>query len=452
MSKEASVEALIAARRFGLGPRPGDLARLADDPRGAVLADVSAARPPVVAPTPELPSSQAALKANAVAEEQRRRRARSLPMMADVDLQIEQTIFDAEARVRFARLIGAEVGFAERLVLFWSNHFCIAITKGRSLQVQAGAFEREAIRPHVFGRFADMLKAVEQHPAMLHYLDNRVSAGPTSRRAPPAGLNENLAREILELHTLGVDGGYAQADILALARIISGWTFTWPEDDATSGGVFTFAIARHEPGAQRLLGRSFADGGVEQGLAAMDFIARHPSTARHVAGKLARHFVADDAPPALVDRLAKIFVDTEGDLAEVSTALVRSEEAWTPQAQKIRTPVEFVAAAARLFGAPQDLADLVSPLARLGQPLWSPPGPNGFPDDESHWGSAASLRARLDYAAQAGAMADVSDPNRLLDEAIGPVASPEARQAVRRAETRAQGAAILMMSPEFQRR
>ena len=227
-----------------------------------------------------------------------------------------------------------------------------------------------------------MVMAVEQHPAMLFYLDNAQSIGPNSRNglANKNGLNENLGREIMELHTLGVGGGYTQADVTSLARIITGWTVSSPDDDGIYGGRFTFAFDRHEPGDQVLLGKTYPAGGVTQGEAALTDLANHPSTAAHIARQLATHFVADDPPQTLVDLLTQTFTNTGGDLGAVTRALVTAPEAWTSGATKIRTPVEFIVAANRLTGTRGDPYATVGLLQALGQPLWNPSGPNGFPD------------------------------------------------------------------------
>ena len=214
----------------------------------------------------------------------------------------------------------------------------------------AGAFEREAIRPHVFGKFSDLLIAVESHPAMIFYLDNQRSIGPDSNagRFDGKGLNENLAREILELHTLGVDGGYAQPDVTALARIITGWSFAEAGGETGEPGAFMFKANWHEPGVHNLLGKNYPQAGRAQGEAALRDLARHPSTASHIATKLARHFVADAPPPDLVDALAKGFRDSDGDLAVVTAALVTHDRAWSAPPTKIRDPNEFVIAAMRV--------------------------------------------------------------------------------------------------------
>ncbi len=448
--------AAVALKRFGLGPRPGDLLRIAPDPQGALLEELSRPAAARIDNADLFPSDVAYAK-NRAAEEQRRvnrAMAASAGTPVPADPNTEATIFNAEAAARFSRLVTSPNGLLERLVLFWSNHFAIATSKGNEVRVTAGAFEREAIRPHVLGRFAAMVKAVEQHPAMLFYLDNNQSIGPTSRTGVnnKRGLNENLAREILELHTLGVDGGYTQADVTSLARIITGWTITQPDTDALYGGRFTFAPVSHEPGNHSLLGKLYDQQGLAQGEAALADIAVHPATAQHVAQKLAAHFIADDPPAALVERLRKTFIDTGGDLGAVTRALVTATDAWSLAPSKLRSPVEFVVAAARLTGKPVDPLQVLQPLPALGQPLWNPSGPNGFSDRTDAWQTPTGMKNRLDIAARLGDAASAADPMGLLAEAAGESASDATRLAVQRAASRAQGVAILLMSPEFQRR
>ena len=251
---------------------------------------------------------------------------------------VRREVFQDKSAARVSHAASTDAPFVERLVQFWSNHFCISASKGPGVRIMAGGFEREAIRPHVLGRFGDMLKAVEQHPAMLIYLDNAQSIGPNSQagRNRGRGLNENLAREILELHTLGVDGGYTQADVTSLARIITGWTIVdqrfaaaqpkgRPAQNLTVG-TFMFAQPRHEPGQQTVLGKVYADNGLATGEEALADLARHPATARHIARKLAQHFVSETPPPALVARLEKTFRDTDGNLGAVAKALASAPE------------------------------------------------------------------------------------------------------------------------------
>ncbi|HKS20072.1 MAG TPA: DUF1800 family protein [Bradyrhizobium sp.] len=367
-----------------------------------------------------------------------------------------QKTYRAEALARMQRAVIADCGFTERLVVFWSNHFCVSANKGGLARMWAGSFEREAIRPHVLGRFADMLKAVEQHPAMLFFLDNQQSLGPDSRAGITRnrGLNENLAREIMELHTLGVNGGYTQADVTSLARVITGWTFAGRQGQLGTPGTFVFNANAHQPGAHRVMGKIYEAGGVAQGEAVLADIARHPSTATFIATKFVRHFVADDPPPALVARLAEIFAKTEGDLRALSLALLDSDEAWKAPLTKIRSPYEFLIASGRLLGRiPEDPGRYLGGLNVLGQPLWSPAGPNGFPDTNAAWAAPEGMKLRLDVAAQmASRLGDNIDPRDLLELAAADAASPETRHTVERAESRQQALALLLMSPEFQRR
>jgi uncharacterized protein (DUF1800 family) len=301
-----------------------------------------------------------------------------------------------------------------------------------------------------------MLRAVEQHPAMLFFLDNQQSLGPNSRAGQnrKRGLNENLAREIMELHTHGVGSGYTQDDVTSLARIITGWTFVGRQGQLGAPGSFVFNANAHEPGAQRLLGRTYEDNGVGQGEAALSDIARHPSTAKFIATKFARHFVADDPPPALVARLQDVFRKSDGDLKALTLALVDSDEAWRAPLTKLRSPYEFLVATGRLLAQiPDDPGRYLGGLNLLGQPLWTPAGPNGFPDTNAAWAAPEGMKLRLDIAAQfASRVADSIDPRDLLEIAAADAASPETRRTIERAESRQQAVALLLMSPEFQRR
>src|SRR4051812_11036579 len=369
-----SQAALVALNRFGLGARggaSGDFLNAASDPRGFVKAELS--RPngallevPGLQSTPALAESVFAYQFEIV--QARNAGATSAPKpqpgarangadiagkaaameatdanaaMAPAETMqppkpvpeppnIIQKTYRAEALARLQRARIADCGLLERLVVFWSNHFCISANKGGLARMWAGAFEREAIRPYVLGRFGDMLKAAEQHPAMLFFLDNQQSLGPESRAGElrKRGLNENLAREIMELHTLGVGGGYSQDDVTSLARIITGWTYAGRQGQLGVPGTFAFNANAHQPGAQRLLGKIYEANGLAQGEAVLADIARHPSTAKFIATKFARHFVADDPPPALVTRLADAFGNSDGDLKALATALLDSDEAW----------------------------------------------------------------------------------------------------------------------------
>jgi uncharacterized protein (DUF1800 family) len=291
---------------------------------------------------------------------------------------------------------------------------------------------------------------------MLFFLDNQQSLGPDSRAGQnrKRGLNENLAREIMELHTLGVGGGYTQDDVTSLARIITGWTFAGRQGQLGVPGSFVFNANAHQPGAQRLLGRIYQDNGVAQGEVALADIARHPSTAKFIAAKFARHFVADDPPPALVARLQDVFRKSDGDLRALTVALLDSDEAWQAPLTKLRSPYEFLVATGRLLAQiPEDPSRYLGGLNVLGQPLWSPAGPNGFPDSNAAWAAPEGIKLRLDISAQiASRLAASVDPRDLLQLAAADAASPETRRTIELAESRQQALALLLMSPEFQRR
>jgi uncharacterized protein (DUF1800 family) len=451
--------AVLALHRFGFGPRGGSAETIASDPRGALLAELD--RPDAGQITnPELPTSGATnravfeYRAERNASQKRARRDSSQAEMVAAPAQPEamplpRQLFRNEAQARIDAAVNAEIGFAERLVWFWSNHFCVNQEK----TVMAGAYEREAIRPHVLGRFADMLLAVESHPAMLMYLDNAQSIGPNSIAGVnrDRGLNENLAREILELHTLGVRTTYTQADVTNFAKVLTGWTIRQTVSDPDHGGEFVYIKRAHEPGPQTVIGKDYDDAGTEQGRAVLADLARHPATAKHVATKLARHFVTDEPPPALVHRLTQRFLDTDGDLKEVTKVLVTAPEAWAPEQAKIKRPAEWIVAALRATGETSDIGRIIQAQNLLGEPLWRPPAPKGFSDENAAWldGLAQRLEIANTFARREGL---ALEPTAVMDVALGPLASAETRGAVAGAESRPQAMTVLLMAPEFQRR
>ena len=485
MARDPKAEAALALHRFGLGPRVGSIAAIASDPRGALLAELDRPGAGRIADPDLLSGGEAARAAFHFRQE---KRAQRLAQRAEQEMEkltaapppadamakeagasakrrvpekpkrdpgpgIPQQLYLEEAKSRIDAALGADLGLVERLVWFWSNHFCVSADKG-GVRPLCGAYERETIRPHVLGRFADMLLAVESHPAMLVYLDNARSIGPDSvaGRNRGKGLNENLAREILELHTLGVRSGYTQDDVTRFAKVITGWTVVPPKQNPEQGGTFVFNPRMHEPGPQQVMGKTYADSGIEQGRDVLLDLARHPTTARHIAQKLARTFVADGPPPALVDKLATRFLDSEGDLKELAKALVSAPDAWAAPREKLKAPGEWIVAALRATGAtPPDIRPVLQAHNLLGAPLWRPPAPKGFPDDNAAW--MDGLAERLDVANQfARRVAPLVDPEGAVDLALGPLASAETRQAVGRAESRPQALALLLMAPEFLRR
>jgi len=476
MALDAKAEAALALFRFGLGPRAGLIAGIASDPRGALLAELDGAGAGRIGNADLLTSGTAARVAFAFQQAQRAARqaeraaqqaggGAAPPQMQDQSAApppapvrnpgpgVPQQIYLAEAKARIHAALGAEIGFLERLVWFWSNHFCVSADKGNVRQI-CGAYEREVIRANMLGRFSDMLLAAESHPAMLIYLDNARSIGPDSMAGlrQKRGLNENLAREILELHTLGVRTVYTQEDVTRFANVITGWTFVLFRQDPVRGGEFEFNPRMHQPGAQTVIGRSYPDAGMQQGRDVLAALARHPATAKHVAGKLVRHFVADEPPPALVERLAKRFLATQGDLKEVTKALVAAPEAWEAPRAKLKRPGEWVVGMLRATGVtPPDIGPVMQAHNLLGEPLWRPSAPKGFADESAPW--LDGLAQRLDIANQfARRLGAEADPREVFEQALAPLASSETRQAVLRAESRPQALALLFMAPEFQRR
>jgi uncharacterized protein (DUF1800 family) len=496
MAPDPKAEAALALHRFGLGPRSGSIAAMASDPRGALLAELDRADAGRIANTDLLTGGVAARTAFAYQQAQRAARQAeraaqqanpqtagtggSPPEMKPPDQPsppppaarpnpgpgVPQQIYLDEAKARVNAALGAEIGFVERLVWFWSNHFCVSADKGNVRQI-CGAYEREAIRANVLGRFGDMLLAAESHPAMLLYLDNARSIGPDSIAGvrQRRGLNENLAREILELHTLGVRSVYTQEDVTRFANVITGWTVVPFREDAARaalaspepglsarGGEFEFNPRMHQPGAQTVIGKSYPDAGVEQGRAVLAALARHPATAKHVATKLARHFVADEPPPALVERLGKRFLATQGDLKETAKALVSAPEAWEAPRSKLKRPGEWIIGALRAVDVtPPEIAPVMQAHNLLGEPLWRPTAPKGFSDESAPW--LDGLAQRLDIANQfARRLGGQADPREVFEEVLAPLASTETRQAITRAESRPQALALLFMAPEFQRR
>jgi uncharacterized protein (DUF1800 family) len=476
-----NVTAAVAANRFGLGARPGEIDRLADDPRGALGAQLKGGAPLIH--NGALLDTAAVLTSAAELRSERRQHRRE---HADTDSSSDSTsssaalqpeaiqrlsslfrgayIDEAVARMRAAVL--SERSFIERLVHFWSNHFAVSVDKFAVLGV-AGAFEREAIRPHVLGSFQELLMAVEHHPAMLLYLDNYQSVGPNSTlannrsrqadsRKPKLGINENLAREILELHTLGVDGGYSQADVTEFAKVITGWSIGGGEGPLRGGapGMFYFREGLHEPGVRQLLGRHYYDAGVEQGEAVLQDLAKAPATARHVATKLARHFIADDPPAAAVDRLSKVFLSTHGDLPSVYRALIESPEPWAQPLAKFKTPSDYIYSTYRALELPvPEGPKAVGPFELLGQRVFSPGSPAGWPDRSVDWDGSSSLMKRLEWADQVGQRAgSLINITERVPQALGAVASEQTRTAIARAESGAQALTLLLACPEFMRR
>jgi uncharacterized protein (DUF1800 family) len=435
----------LAVSRFGMGPGPGEVAAAARDPRGWALAQVGA-RPAASRRFDDLPSGKVAARSFT-------RFVRGARGDADARLpESARSLYMREAVARIAVQVEGAAPFVERLVAFWSNHFTVSIQRAVVLPL-AGAFEREAIRPHVLGRFGDMLLAVARHPAMLLYLDQAQSAGPASMaaRRRGRGINENLAREILELHTLGVEGGYSQDDVAAFARILTGWSIA--REDEPDPGSFLFRERAHEPGEKLLLGRRFAEAGEDEAVAALGMLARHPSTAHNVATRMARHFVADDPPPALVAALSRAFLEGDGDLAALAATLLRHDASWSAPATKLKTPNDFVVSALRAADIVPEDQRIVGALRILGQMPFAAPSPAGWPDRAEHWIGPEAIMRRATWAMALGArVAEGQRPEAFLARALGDAASEATRLWMPRAASASDAIALVLASPEFQRR
>ncbi len=463
-----TIEAAIAANRFGLGARPGELDRIADDPKGWLLEQLTGpARQP--AELRKLPSSASALLDVQKVREMRRELRQSeddepAPDIVQEYVGVVRRHFVDQAHARYKVATATDYPFHERLVRFWSNHFAVSADK-QPLPALAGLYENEAIRPNLGGSFADLLIAVETHPAMLVYLDNQRSIGPNStlglranrrRNQQQVGLNENLAREILELHTLGVDGGYSQDDVLSLAKVITGWSVGGGERRFAEGtpGEFEFREVIHEPGPKTILGRTYREDGFDEGVAVLNDLAVHPSTARFIATKLATHFIADAPPATVVDEIAEVFLDTDGDLPSVHRALVQSAAAWTQPFAKYKSPEDFVVSTFRAFDrSPDDGRFVIGALDQLGQTPFRPGSPAGWPDTAEAWGGADALYKRIEWANAVGRLAGPrAEPIGIAEAALGPALGDHTRTAIARAESRSQGMTLFLMSPEFQRR
>jgi uncharacterized protein (DUF1800 family) len=462
-----TLDAVTAANRFGLGARPGELDRVRDDTRGWLKQQITGSRPlpPEIARLPssaEIFTSYSELRrerndAKSDGEAAKRLlgglRAKLVPYYLD----------QVAARYRVA--VQTEESFRERLVHFWTNHFAVSADKPQVLAL-AGALENEAIRPHVAGRFVDMLTAVEAHPAMILYLDNQASIGPDSqlaqrrgRRAASndrkLGINENLAREILELHTLGVDGGYTQQDVTTFARALTGWSIgTDRFRNGGESGKFAFHDIAHEAGTKTILGTRYSQSGVAQPRAVLADLARHPATARHIASKLARHFIADEPAPDAVERIAKAFLDSSGDLPTVHRAVLDTPAAWAVPATKFKTPHELVVSTFRALDyVPAEPRQVAAPFDLLGQRPYTPGSPAGWPDTATQWDGPDALLKRIEWAGSVAArVASREQPLSLGERSLGAAFNERTRVAITRAASAEQGITLLLASPEFQRR
>lgn len=358
-----------------------------------------------------------------------------------------------------ARTITTSAPFRERLARFWADHFTV-IGKQLLFRGLEPAFCEAAIRPHLSGRFSDMLKAAILHPLMLNYLDQTSSVGPNAPAARGRrGMNENLAREVLELHTLGVGASYTQADVQQLSELFTGLTVS-----AQDG--FRFRADRAEPGAEHVLGQSYGGGppvlaDIER---VLDDLATHPDTAEHICRKLAMHFISDHPDEAIVAEMSAVFEASGGALRPVYKVMVHHPLSWESFGQKVKQPVDFVFSALRALAVPprslgrmsrrNTRAVFLGPLASMGQPWLSPAGPDGWPEDAEAWVTVQGIAARLQWsiAAPAAIFRALPDPRDFAQTALGGLSGPKVRFAAEKSENRREGLGLILASPAFQRR
>ncbi len=462
--------AVIAANRFGLGARAGELSKIGNDPRGWLTAQVNGARATPSSITQLVTSAEALKTYDEFIEEKKGLKQDKTPKTDAKEVlrpmrQAIRNIYLAQVAARYQVATYSEESFRERLVHFWTNHFAVSADKF-VVSTLAGTLENEAIRPNLHRHFYDLLVAAESHPAMILFLDNQLSVGaysplalssrPHFRVGRKFDINENLAREIMELHTLGVSGGYTQQDVTSFAKVLTGWTVGNREGilKTSQPGKFVFREKLHEPGAQTILGKRYGEDGVNQVLAVLKDFSRSPSTAHFIATKLVRYFVADEPPAAAVESIAKAFRDSDGHLPTVHRAVVNCLEAWRDERTKLKTPHEYVVSTFRAFDyLPAEPQKIFASFELLGQRPYTPGSPAGWPDTASRWDGSDALMKRIEWATQVAHRAGSHiAPMELASLSLGETLTDHTSIAINNAADAVQGTTLWLMSPEFQRR
>lgn len=448
LSADDAVRARVALQRFGLGPKPGALERIGRDPLAALKAELDVPGVGLIGDA-GLPSYRVAAK------------------QSQKGFETAESVRRIELRARVDKQLKAEIGFVERLVMFWSNHFSMSINKDEVIRGTIGQLERDVIRKHALGRFSAMQRGVMQHPAMIRYLDNQDSIGPKSEGGQwGAGFNENLARELMELHTLGSGGGYSEADVANMALVLTGWSYVrgweinqdWADVPDDRPGQFFFRQKWHQPGPITIMGKSYPAGGLAQGEQVLLDLARHPATAQHIAFKLVRHFIVDVPTPEMVDPVAAAFLSSDGDLKATALALISLPAAWSEPLRKIRTPYELAIAQFRALGTSygeKTMWAFTEPLRAMDNLPWERPAPDGYPDETYAWLDPDGVTIRLDTAMLA---VDVfgeklaEPPLTLARSLYGAALSKDSESALTWLTEKRTGLTVLFMTPEFQRR
>lgn len=447
--------AVIAVNRFGLGARPGELQTAKKDPHRWLLAQM-------VNPKfdPSVGNLHMAYETLAASDKMKKKRKEMQAQGMEAEKGTYSPIKQFQRELLQDGLqhsLTTNHPFALRMFDFFSNHFSVTVVSNL-MMVLAPLLEREAIAPHVFGRFEDMLLAVEQHPAMIVYLNNEQSFGPNSLIGKKrGGLNENLAREILELHTLGIDGGYDLNDIQQLAMAISGWSVSGRRAKDSYRG-FVFRSKGHEPGKRNVLGVQYSQSGIKQGRAILRDLAAHPSTARFVSDKMARYFISDQPSVALVNAMQDAWLETDSDLEAVATAMLGHKDAWLAEQEKFKAPRDFVVSCLRACNVELESKStrriaktLGDTLNSMGQAPFNAGSPAGYSSDNTAWSGSDALMKRINWVSQLTDRVK-RDPIKIAQMTLGETVSEATRLSVTRAESRSQGLALLLLSPEFQRR
>lgn len=436
----------IVAHRFGLGAEADGMRDIASNPRSWFDRQLQASV------NTSLPGKYK------TSDEISRALGRYIKAKRDERKAILKNGFDVyrhEMKARFEHAVRTDTPLIERMVMFWSNHFAVSFKGKPQMAGLVGVYEREAIRPHVLGKFSDILRAVVEHPAMLVYLDNVQSFGPNSvvGKKRKKGLNENLAREILELHTLGVDGGYTQDDVIGFAKVLTGWTVKPPR---FGGGGFNFIKYVHEPGAHKVLGKTYDQDGQAQGVEVLKDLARHPSTARFIATKMARHFISDKPSASVIRKLEQTFKRTDGDLADMMRTIIGMRETWVNPLPKVKTPYEMIVSSFRALGASPDVLDfkrIAQSLALLDNVPFQAPSPQGWPDTAQDWLSPNATISRVEWChAFAQVIRPTENPLKLAQNVMAGVANADTLLWIERAPSPVDGLALMLASPEWQRR
>ena len=477
-SKKEFFNATIATQRFALGARPDEIKKINDNAQQWLLTQLDAS--PTVTFDRSLATANSILIAHseftksrkafrkqqadktiptAMAEMDSANQMSEMQAMPSESKKTEESkepknphndFYKALTADALKQTIESENSFNWRCLAFFSNHFSVS-AQGQLMTGLAPTLEREAIAPNLYGHFDQLLLAVCQHPAMLIYLNNENSIGPSTRFAKKnRGLNENLAREILELHTLGVDGGYQQHDVTELAKGITGWSVFKPGKDKQQG--FIYHKGKHEPGTRTLLGKSYPPQGLAQGKQMLKDIANHPSTARFVSTKIVQSFISDQAPEELVNHLTTQWIKTNGHLKSVFQALINHPLSWQAQQQKYKTPHEYVISTYRALAVKKlNIRQVQNALNTLGQRPFKADSPAGYSDQQQDWDGASALMARVNWASQIAAKKQFAKTNIniLIENTFSNTLSTHSYQVITRAESRQQALTLLLLSPEF---